>query len=451
MMARVSKRIPPLLCTAWLLLGLSHDANARPRTLLIAVDAIPFGVVLKLTDPGLGDNALFKGMKGPAAVINSFPTGSYIAWTGLLQPLGSAKALGYEACHFNRSEARLRGCFSLITVPAPWKEVFDWYLKGVARKAIAYGWPKKYSVSEMERGFTAFLDSDKEFFSMYIVSTDGLGHVKGPEALADFLKTLDRALEAVRRDNPNRPFRTVIVSDHGMAGDEPLRNTWPKIKESMKKAGFHLSNTLKKQSDVTFVKYGLLSSFVVYTWDGLETKIASLLASVPGVDLCVVSHPRGWRVVSNRGDALIAKKSGITEALWSYEMLTGDPLDYGSIVKEFAKRSDDKDWFPDSWWFAATKHNFYPDGLYRLAESFALVENPASIICSNSPGYMFGSRFTEYVARLTIGRLKWTHGALYREASLGFLMTDVPGWPVADAVRFDQALAPIARLKERRR
>jgi hypothetical protein len=423
---------------------------AGPRTLLIGVDAMPYEVARKLADPNLGERALFKGLKGPAAVINTFPTGSYVAWTGLLRPFGVAKALGYEACHFNRQQARLRGCFSLITVPAPWKEMFDWYLKGIARKAIAYGWPRKYSVSEMEQGFKAFQASDKKLFTMYIVSTDGLGHVYGPEGLSDFLRKLDQGLADLRERMPDEPFRTVIVSDHGMAGGEPLKNTWPQARDTLTKAGFRMARSLRNDNDVVIVKFGLLSSFVLYTKKGIEAKVASVLVSVPGVDLCVLPRDQGWQVASARGDALIQRKQGPTGGLWSYQILSGDPLDYGSIIVGLKERAADKTktWFPDEWWFDASKDHFYPDALYRLAEGFALVEHPASILCSNSPGYMFGSQVTERAAIPTIGRLKWTHGALYQDATLGFLMSDIPDWPVVDAVRFDQALTPLARLIE---
>ena len=46
---------------------------------------------------------------------------------------------------------------------------------------------------------------------------------------------------------------------------------------------------------------------------------------------------------------------------------------------------------------------------------FDLVENPASILCSTAPGWMFGARKTDRASRLTGGRLRWTHGALGRD------------------------------------
>ena len=169
---------------------------------------------------------------------------------------------------------------------------------------------------------------------------------------------------------------------------------------------------------------------------------------MPGVDLCVITDQKGWKVISGRGNALIRRQTRQGETFWSYLPVTGDPLTYTPIVKKLRHRADDsrEKWFPVQWWSQATKDAFYPDALYRLARSFDLVLNPASMVCSISPGYMFGALKTEYIAIPTIGRLRWTHGALHRDTSPGFLMTDIPGWNAPDKVRFNQALAPLAEL-----
>jgi len=40
---------------------------------------------------------------------------------------------------------------------------------------------------------------------------------------------------------------------------------------------------------------------------------------------------------------------------------------------------------------------------------------------------------------VSLGGLRWTHGALRREDSLGFVMTDLPGWaPGERALAFDE-------------
>jgi hypothetical protein len=179
--------------------------------------------------------------------------------------------------------------------------------------------------------------------------------------------------------------------------------------------------------------------------------VAKLAVAVRGVDLCVTPDPAGWRVQSSGGSALISRRQVSAEVQWRYRPRDGDPLHYAPVVVTLRQRTaaGADDWFSDASWFAATKDEFYPDGLYRLAESFEAVDNPASAVCSVAPGYMFGWLKTEYIARPTIGRLKWTHGALFRDASLGFVLTDLPGWRTPDAVRFNQALLPLADIVKR--
>ncbi len=439
-----------LLCLALLAVSAISVASeaARPRILIICVDAIPYSVVTELTKPALGKKALFKKLKGPTALIETFPSDSYVAWFGLLEPLGVKRSDGYEARHFSNKHLEVLGGYSLIETEAPWKDFFDWRLEGVITGAIAYGRPRQYALKEVDQGFAAFLASDKREFAMYVLSTDGIGHVYGPAAQADFLRELDRKLMRLHTDHPDMPFYTLIFSDHGMAGGEPLKNTWPDIKAVIASAGFNIADRLHGEHDVAFVAFGLLTSFEAYTWPGKEEQVATIVSSVPGVDLCVTRGHNGWKVTSARGDAGIKHRSIDGRREWSYRPLSGDPLAYRPVVERLRKRTGDPhaNWFPDEWWFEATKDHFYPDALYRLAHSFDVVKNPASVVCSISPGYMYGSLLTEYAAIPTIGRLRWTHGALHRDATLGFMMSDLPGWKPPSAVRFNQALAPLARL-----
>ncbi|MEZ5332039.1 MAG: hypothetical protein R2991_08270 [Thermoanaerobaculia bacterium] len=95
--------------------------------------------------------------------------------------------------------------------------------------------------------------------------------------------------------------------------------------------------------------------------------------------------------------------------------------------------------------FAATAEARYPDPLFRIAQAFELVANPASVVCSVAAGHMYGAKRTEMLARLAKGPLEWTHGALAREATLGFVLSDAPGWPAPEAVRAGDALVPFLR------
>lgn len=441
------------LAAAGLLAGGASQAAAAgagraPRLLIIAIDAVPHRTVARLTDPSRGEAALFKGFAGPAALLNAFPGNSPVAWSGLLEAFGVHKPLGYEARYFDLGTRSVRAGYTLEDEDAPWQGFFDWRLKGVMTHAIAYGRPHAYAAKELNDGLEAFLRSDKPVFAMYIISTDGIGHRYGPEALGDFLGAVDRALAALRRSHPDMPFRTVLLSDHGMAGGKPLVNVLPAVRESLAGAGFRERDQVRESSDVALVTFGLLSSFVLHARPGHEMRAARAAAAAAGVDLCVARDPAGWRVVSSRGEALVSREGAGENALWAYRPLSGDPLEYRPVLASLRRDSGAArgEWFSDRAWFDASSRHRYPDALYRLARGFELVENPASGICSVGPGHMFGAALTETTAALTIGRLQWTHGALHRDASVGFLMTDVPGWPLPPALRFDQALRPLARL-----
>lgn len=419
------------------------DRGHTPPILVIGIDAVPYQSVRRLME----DEAdLLPGFKGPAAVNSTFPSISYTAWSNLMKPLGSDKPLGYETRYFDGVKRKLTGGFSLSEAPPSWKKTFDWKLDGLARTALAYGLPRRYSLLELRRGLQAFARSQAPVFSMYIVSTDGLAHLRGPDALSEVMRVVATELAAFKRRHPDKPFRTVLLSDHGIAGGQPLINLWPAVRHAVGSAGFSLRKRLgTNDRNVVFNPYGLLTGFVVYTHEGRKTDVAEAVTTVPGVDFAAVcGGPDRWRLYSSRGTALIERRRFSGRVLWRYQPLTGDPLGYRTIVAALHRRSGAGDWFPDAWWFEATRNAFYPDALHRLAQSFELAATPASMVCSCTPGYMFGGLKTEYLSRATIGRLKWSHGALDREASLGFMTSDLPEWEAPGMVRAEDALTVAA-------
>lgn len=450
-MIRMIREVGSLLLLIAFCFGSCPVYADQARLLIIGIDAIPYEVARKLTDPSLGEEAILGRLKGPAAVVSSFPSTSHLAWTGLLHPFDVPKAEGYEARYFDSNTRKAKGGLGLGSLSTPWKEFFDWRIQGLPQKALAYGLPRRYGLVELERGLKAFVRSEEPVFAFYIVSTDALGHADGPDALGEFLKDIDEALTELKQDY-DIPFHTVLISDHGMTGDAPLRNIWPLVRKQLRQHGFNISKRLSREQDAVIIVYGLVSSFVVYTNADREAQAASIIASVEGVDLCAIRVADGVRVISSRGDALIAKKRANGDLLWSYQTLSGDPLGYAPMVTSLQQRTDGSDaWFTDDLWFEASKHSKYPDALYRLAQSFELVQSPSSVACSVSEGYMFGSRKAQIMALPAIGKLHWTHGALHDSASLGFLMSDLPQWQPPDVVRFDQALIPFARIGQRMR
>ncbi len=414
--------------------GIFAEESPEPRTLIIALDAVPYRTVARLADPALGDAALFRGLRGPVPVISTFPSTTSLAFAGLLEPAGLEKSPGYEAKFFDRQRGRVRGggLVSYGKIKFPWREFWDWKMRGLWAKMLSGARPVKVCYRSIRRSLAAFAESDKDVYFIYYTTTDLVSHLKSPPGLEPVLRRLDESLAELRQDHPERPFRVVIFSDHGIAGGEPLVNVRKGLNRALKQAGMRKAKRLRHDNHVVFVPFGLVSSFVAFTQEGREAEVARILGRVEGVRVCAAPVEGGWQVEGNGGSALIRR----TEDLWSYEAQAGDPLKLAGIV-------DGPEGRPDSWWLDATREHEYPDPLYRIARGFDLVENPASVICGTSPGYMYGGALTETLSRWTVGRLRWTHGALDREPTLGFLMSDAEGWEVPPApLRFNEALLP---------
>lgn len=426
--------------TAGLLVA-SGSFAATLRTLVIALDAVPYSVVAEVTDPARGEKALFQGFHRPAPFISTFPSSTSVAMVGMLKAAGLGHSPGYEARFFDWDSRRVSGGgpISYYRIEFPWRDFFDWSRKGVFRRAVAGLRPARSSFNRFENALAAFLASPEEVWTIYIESTDTLAHLLGPAELERVLERLDADLRQARLQSPERPFRVVLFSDHGIAGDEPLENVYKPVRQRLVEASYRQVKRLREPRDVVLTPFGLVSSFEAYCEPDQAAELAAQLAEVPGVDLCVFATGEGWEIESARGRATIARRPGGEGEEWLYRPETGDPLDYLALAPA--------GWLSDAGWLEATSSHHYPDGLYRLASAFDLVDNPASVLCSLHPGYMYGARSTENAARFTKGRLRWTHGALYREASVGFLMTDDSGWEGPAALRFSEGLVSFLGAK----
>ncbi len=99
-----------LTLAAVLLAGAPRAQEAPPpRLLMIALDAVPYGVVARVADPTLGDNAAFHGFAGPAPVISTFPSTTSLALAGMLASFGLDESPGYEHRFYDRGRNRKRG------------------------------------------------------------------------------------------------------------------------------------------------------------------------------------------------------------------------------------------------------------------------------------------------------------------------------------------------------
>lgn len=426
-----------LLLIALLAAAGASRLAAAERTLYIALDAVPLREVERAMEDGA--RPLFQSFQGPVPMISSFPSSTSVAMSGLLAPFGLQRSPGYEARFFDWDEGKVRGGgpVSYFRIRFDWREFFDWRRKGPVRNAVQAVRPVHASLQELDGAVAEFLHSHEPAYFVYVAATDTAAHLVGPDSLQPVFVELDRLLTAAHADPAVTPFSTVVFSDHGIAGGKPLVNVLPSVKRELERLGFEVVSALRDGRSAVLTPYGLVSSFEVYTHESYRKEVAERLARLPGVDLCVRRQGGGWVVDDEKGAATFRRRKGPRGDEWLYEPYASDPLALAPVATEL-----DGGWLEDGALLVATADAVYPDPLHRMARTFDLVDNPASVVCSLEPGYMYGAVTTERAAWLRGGRLQWTHGALYREATLGFVISDDPSWRPPVAARFDSALLP---------
>ena len=415
------------------------------RTLLVLLDAVPYEAVERITNPSLGEPALFQDLKGPVPMVSTFPSGTNVAIPALIAPLGVGVSPGYENRHYNWVSNTVRGggVISYYRIEFPWRGFFDVTRTGIAVGGLNALNPVKGSIKQLRKGIDGFVASEKDLYTIYIGEMDLVMHFSGPDAARPVFEALETMIREVRQEHPDRPFDVVILSDHGVEGGETLINVRQPVLQALKKAGYRYEKKLKRPDDVVLTPYGLVSNLEAYTRDEIKPHVAEVLAHVSGIDLCVFETEAGWVIEGTDGRAVFRRHDTPEGTCWAYEPAYGDPLNYLPLIDTFSQRTGGTtDCLPDEAWFEASADCEYPDAFFRLEQAFELVQNPASVVCSISPGYMYGARMTEFGSKIASGPLRWTHGALHWEATLGFLMSDRADWNPPRFARFNTALLP---------
>ncbi len=433
-----------LVCLA----ATSARAGERPRVLVLAMDSIPLYIVERYIEEA-GPDSVIARLGTPAGLVSSFPAVSYSAWTGILEPFGVDRPLGYYGKYYDRNTSQVTGFTSdWLTsdrpiAQSPWHYFFHWRLSSVMDKARAYMWPEDAGFREARDALDVFERSDREIFFAYVVSTDAIAHTAGPDALLLFLQRLDGLLSRRADANGRLPFTLVMLSDHGVAGGEVVENVWPAVEATLSDAGFTFGDSIQEDDDVAIIRVGMVTAYEVYTADSRRHEVAQRLAGVEGTRFCVSREDETVHVYGRQGEGTIRRKArGGEEARFAYTWTGIDPLDLEPVLDELqsAAPDADPDFFSDSAWFDATWKTDTPDALYRLYRSFDAVENPASLLCSLESGYAFGATGLAWVSWLAHGDFRWTHGALTRTGSVGFISSNAPEWRPGPAVRFNEAL-----------
>ena len=350
-----------------------------PRTVVIAIDAVPWAVFARLQREGL-----FRELFPAARMIGPFPSLTNAGYAAILK---AAPGLGYEDKYYDPVRNRVGGgVFDRLKNDykrvAPFHEVFDWEPPALWGVAIYY-FPMTISRKELRKIEQILHESDDEELVLYFGGTDALGHVRGWKGFEECLRLVDQVVHGfLAAGGADR--RVVLFSDHGTTA---VRSRQLDLGRALGKAGFRLRSRLERPGDVVAPAYGLVGAIPMYTRCGEEEAAARAVARAPGVDFAAWLEGGVVRAASADGRP--------------------DPLDL----------PEDR----------------YPDLRARVAKGLrSHVVHPASVLVSLADGWHYGSGLFDALAWM-----RGTHGSATFDASVGFVASNVdrlPGTLRADEV-----------------
>jgi hypothetical protein len=395
--------------------------ETRPRRLLLCLDGVPYEVIKAAKSRGL-----FARFNDAAGLLSPFPTMTNVA---LAQMLGASVPLGYESLYFNTDSQELCGGIRKYIgrrtpdkVPSSYMDDLD-YQEPLPFEFLVYVAPDAVWRADMRRFRDKFRAAphDRDFFA-FLKGTDGLLHIRGPQKLNVALESLDRILNEIQ-DFCGAETEIVLFSDHGMNLEE---NRKIHLQTHLRAGGYEVKDRFERgrgKRKVAAPAFGLCGYAAVYCADETDpAEVADALTTLEGVDFSL--HREGDSAVvvrGARGAARITREEN-GSARYSYEQLTGDPLQLAEAQQALrdAGELDARGYAPDAAWYALTAAHTYPDALANLHNSLHAprVRHTADVLVSCHDGYYYGMSFFSRFVRLAA-----THGNALRASSTAFLMS----------------------------
>lgn len=422
--------------------------GAPTRTLLLAVDAVPYRVARAAADRGA-----FAGWSSASAMVAPFPSLTHASFATLFAPFGVAPSWGYELRHFDQDANRVHGGNPLTyrTRTAPWATILDAPHHGVVAKIANYVSAPRAAAIDLRAIAETTLTSPREVVVAYIGASDGLMHLYDDEAATDFLVDLDRQLASLCAQHLRvraRPLRIVLFSDHG-CGHEPVHYTGS-LAPLLRGAGLRLTGRLEGPADVVAPTFGIVNYAALYLASPAQAEAAATAVTAhPGVELAAfATEPDVVTVLGRGGRAFVEWRPDGHGRRFRYVERGGDVLGLGQARVRLASagRLDADGYARQDDWLRETAFGAYPDPLRRLADALTgdRVASRATVLLSLAPSYSWGLRSAFAGAFVRGGRLTGTHGGLDRESTLGFVMDSEPDGPTPAAVPAEHALASFA-------
>jgi hypothetical protein len=398
-----------------------------PRTLILALDGIPYRVVERARDMGA-----FADWPPTSRLIASFPSVTNVSFSEMLQPAGIGPAPGYEFSHFDRRRnCKVNGSpFRYRRRSFAWRDEFDSIGRTLGSKLTNYTRPRKKTWKELAQAESALLASPADVVLAHVGATDALQHLRGDKATLKLMLGVDEWIVGLRRrheERVGRPLRVVLLSDHG--------NTDGKIegasgfKRRLRNAGLRVSGRLDDDRDVVATTFGVVGYGALFLDPGHADRAARAMAAHPAVAIAVWKKgPDELAVVSADGEAIVRWRGECDRREFAYEARRGDPLRLTEAAGALAADGllDEAGFAGDRDWLRYTALAENPDAPHRLVASLTgdHLLNHATVLFSLRPGRSWGWKSAKAGSWLRGGHLEGTHGGLDRESSVGFFLPD---------------------------
>ena len=418
------------------------DSTARPtpRTLILALDGVPYRAVRVAREMGA-----FAGWAEPRPLVSTFPSMTNVGFAAILEPFGAERIPGYEIRYYDRERNEVVGG-GVFGLKFEWRRHFQIRLGGWWPKSGLYFTPRASARKEMHHVARWVLETPDDVMLALISSTDPLMHFKGEDAVVDLLVEFSREIEDLRRGHERRerrPLDVVLLSDHGNAGGKVRRPDG--LLRMLRRGGLSPAKRLGGPDDVIAQSFGIVGYGALYLDPSRAERAARIVLEHRGVGLAAwLEGESELRLLTDAGSAEIEWRSDRSGERMAYRPDRGDPFDLAATLAHMrqAGRLDAQGFASREDWFEWTARDRYPDGVARLVDSLrgTWVGNAATVIFSYEPGYAWGLKPAEVAAWIRSGRLEATHGGLDRESTWGFFMTSDPDLPTPPAVRAERAL-----------
>ena len=384
---------------------LEDYANENVPHLIVLLDSIPYESITAWYAAGH-----FRMFDPPRKVIPPFPSLTEVCYSRLL---GCPPLPGLvDDYYIPDAKVFAGGLWKRVLegYEEPWERQLD-YTATMYESGLTYLHPREWYAAELARAKKAFDDSPTRVTLVYFSSASSMVSRHGSAGLQAVLDGIERMCVQILYERQGA-VKITLMADHG---HNLMATKNVSLTPALERAGFHVTDELKKPNDVVLELHGLV------TYTGVRTTRPAAAAAAMCADphVTLASYMEGARVLvaGPAGKAAIECRRGRLR----YLPIDSDVLGYAPVIAALraSGKTDADGYASDEDWFAATLDHEYPDAPRRLWDAFhGTVTHPPDVMVTTRDGFCCGrGDFEQFI------HMASTHGSLNQVNSATFVMS----------------------------